>query len=175
MPPPIEISFVATIDDYAELRVYSLRKTRAFWPFTILLSLPVPLVCLLVAPIFFASPDFRWLVVPLLAAGVLAATIIPIILPKALAQGVRNQTKNLDARGIIGRIELVLSEESLVVITSMTRSEVKWQDMQSVEEVADRTFIWLTGLFLLGLPRHGFDCDGDYFIARDYAMARVGR
>jgi hypothetical protein len=81
--------------------------------------------------------------------------------------------KGLGTRGTLGRITLILTAESLVEITETTRTEVRWKDIAGVDEVGEYTFIFITGLSAVTLPRHGCDTDDDYRAARDFALAQV--
>jgi hypothetical protein len=73
---------------------------------------------------------------------------------------------------VTGPIRLILSEESLVEITELTRTEARWRDMDGIEEVGDYTFIMVTGMTAAILPRRGFEREDDYLSVRDFARAR---
>src|SRR5690242_15680125 len=52
-----------------------------------------------------------------------------------IERNARAYARNMGTRGVVGEIKLILSEESLVEVTEIARSEVRWAVMQGVEEV----------------------------------------
>ena len=88
---------------------------------------------------------------------------------------VRIQAKQFGVRGVVGAITLILTDESLTEITETTRSEIKWKDMERVDEVGNHTFIMVNPLLAAIVPRHGFANEQDYVKVRDFVKARVGR
>ena len=81
--------------------------------------------------------------------------------------------KKLGGRGIIGERGLSLSEELLVAVSETFRTEVRWENMTGVEVVGDTTYIFISGISALILPRHGFDSDAEYEAVRDFALRKL--
>jgi hypothetical protein len=63
--------------------------------------------------------------------------------------------------------------DTLVEITEIGRTEVRWENMKGVDDAGDRTYIFVTGMLASILPRRGFDSDEEYFAARDFAMRKL--
>jgi hypothetical protein len=92
---------------------------------------------------------------------------------KGIARNTRAFVNKLGGRGIIGERSLILREELLVAISETFRTEVRWEHVQSVEEVGDYTYIFISGISAVILPRCGFDSDAEYQLARDFAVRKL--
>ncbi len=89
-----------------------------------------------------------------------------------LTNSFRTYATKREMRGVIGPIRLILSDELFVEITETTRSEAKWRDMAGIEEVDGYTFILVTGMTAVIIPRKAFMPEEDYYRVRDFARAR---
>ncbi len=172
---PVEIAYTTTLDDYVAFSMHMLRKSKAARGRFMASWLILPLVALFAAAIL-AITDGLLSETPITLAvvGVLYIVIFPSYHRRWIAKYVRNYAKQLGARGVVGPIRLILSDESLTEITELTRTEAKWENMNGIEEVGDYTFILITGMSAAIVPRHGFERDGDYLMVRDFALARIG-
>lgn len=92
---------------------------------------------------------------------------------RSVAQDMRDYILQQGLYGPVGTITLIISEESLVEIAETARTEVKWTDMERVEEVGDATYILINPESFAIWPRVGFDRDEDYDAARDFAFRKV--
>ena len=81
----------------------------------------------------------------------------------------------MDPRGMIGRIRLILTDDTLTEITASTRTEARWRDMLRVEETGQTTYIYVTGMSVAMVPKHGFADEEDYYSVRDFARSHVGK
>ena len=79
------------------------------------------------------------------------------------------------ARGVIGRITLVLTEESMIERTETVVSASRWQDMKGAELVGDCVYVYVTGLSAAIIPRHGFEREEDYDAVKEFVMRKLGR
>jgi hypothetical protein len=82
----------------------------------------------------------------------------------------KSYVKSADTKGIVGEIRLILSEDALTEITSITRTEAKWVDVHRIDEGIAHTFIYVTPLAAAILPRRGFPSDEAY--DRTVALAK---
>ncbi len=108
------------------------------------------------------------------ALGLLHLAFYPLFHQTYLGSLVRASLKDLDMRGVVGQCTLILTAESLVDISETTRTEVRWTDCPGVEIVGEYTFIYVTSMLVVILPRHGFASDTEYETVRDYAVNCVG-
>jgi hypothetical protein len=175
----MQISYTTTLDDYVEFQRFAFWKYPVTWG-TYLLAWPLlPLVFLVGAAGLFLedSNDPLRVAVALVFAGVGFALAIayPWLFRGLLGLLTRLLARSRGTRGMVGRITLILSEESLTEITEITRTEARWESMHSVEVAGDYTFIFVTAHLAAIIPRYGFDDDEDYDAVRAFALAHVGR
>lgn len=169
----MEVSYSTTVDDYVTFSLLMWRKSKMGRGVFLASWLLLPVVGLLGAAMLVAANGLSVEAMVCLGGVVLYAAVYPAVHRFWLTNHIHAYVKNLGSRGVIGPIRLILSEETLIEITETTRSEVKWRDMQGIEEVGDYTFIMITGMSAAILPRHGFEREDDYYKVRDYARARI--
>jgi hypothetical protein len=169
----MEVKYTTTLDDYVAFATYKYRHSR--------IRFIAVVFCLLSAIPFFLlgiAYAFQGLLPLALIAFVGTAGLIAIlpasdnVLYPIL---VRIHAGSVGLRGVIGPITLILTDELLVEITETTRSEIKWKEMVRVDEVGNYTFIMVTPMLAVIVPRHGFEHESDYLKVCDFAKSRVGR
>ena len=169
----MEVSYTTTIDDYVAYSMHALKRSPSMkWRLALGWVL-IPLGCWVGAALL-ASGD------PALAAGLAAggaacAVIAPPVQRASIASAVRAYAHDLGTRGVIGRITLVLEDDTLTERTESVQSVARWRDMQGVEVVGDCTYIHVTGLLAAIVPRRGFERPEDYEAVRDFAVAKLGK
>jgi hypothetical protein len=109
----------------------------------------------------------------LFVGGAVYAIVYPFVHRVWIASAVRAYTQDLGSRGIIGRITLVLEEDTLTERTELVQTVARWRDMKGVEVVGDCTYIYVTGMLAAIIPRHGFERPEDYEAVREFAVAKV--
>jgi YcxB-like protein len=166
----VEVSYTTTLDDYVAYAWHMWRKSKAVRGAYLSGWLFFPALGLLGAAAFFVLGS-RVGAGVCVGAAVLYAAIYPAYYRRWTTGYLRAYAKDFGVRGVFGPIRLILSEESLVEITELTRSEARWPEMYGIEEVGDCTFILVTGMSAAILPRHGFEREDDYFTVRDFARA----
>lgn len=101
-------------------------------------------------------------------------TAYPFLYRRCLITRITALAEDLGTQGVLGSITLVLEEETLTEITSVTRTEARWSSMHSVEVVGDYTFIMVTPMTAAILPRRAFPSDEVYNQVKEFALARIG-
>lgn len=169
----MEVSYTTTLDDYVAYSWHLWRKSGAVrknflsdWLFLPALSF-VGAAGLLACGYVVSAGVCA-------AVAVLYVAVYPTMYRRWAKRYIRDYAKEQGGRGVIGRIRLILSEESLVEITELTRSEARWRDMHGIEEFDDYTIIMVTGMTAAILPRHGFEREQDYLLVKDFARKRIG-
>jgi hypothetical protein len=163
----MEVSYTTTLDDFVAYNLYLYRKANMLRkPFIVCWSALFVLGGIL-GLIFAENWAFR-------AYGVviLLFAFSPLAFPLMVARQVRDIARKRGGQGLLGPTRLILTDESLTELTSSGKTETYWQNMAGIDEVGDHTFISITGLTAVILPRHGFEQAADYERARDFAMAR---
>jgi hypothetical protein len=169
----MEVTFKTTVEDYIAFNLHMYRRSKVTRTNYLTGWLFFPVLCLVGTVTLVVVIGFGVWAALCAAAGILFALVYPFLQRWSDGATLREYLKEQDVRGLVGRIVLVLTEESLVEVTELTRSEAKWQDMKGIEEVGAYTFIYVTGMQAAILPRHGFDRDDNYFRARDFARERI--
>jgi hypothetical protein len=168
----MKVRYTVTLDDLVALNLYLNKKSGAGRGAYLVTWLGLPIICALgaVQVLQLDHIPFAFFL------GILALfwlLVFPFRYRAALARGVRAFVTNLGGRGIIGERSLIFSEELLVALSETVRTEVRWENMTSVDVVGEYTYIFLTGITALVLPRHGFDSDAEYEAARAYALRKL--
>jgi hypothetical protein len=170
----VQITYMTTLEDYVAFNRHVARKSAVLWAIFLLGWLVLPIIAAIALPVLIILSDLWSIAVIVGLFGLLYAAIYPPVYRWWYDEIMRAHARGLGTRGVIGRITLVLTEQSLVEITETTRSEVRWQDVNGVEVAGDYTFIFVTGLSAAILPRYGFECDEDYEGVKEFALAKVG-
>lgn len=167
----MEVRYTVTLEDFVALNLYLTRKSGAGRARYLLIWLGVPTLC--------AAGAVRVLELgrePLAFGLALLAAVCLFTFPLAykvgLARNVRAFVKSLGGRGIIGERALVLSDDYLVAISETFRTEVRWENLSGVDVVGDATYVFVSGISALILPRRGCDSDAEYEAARDFALQK---
>jgi hypothetical protein len=167
----VEVSYTTTLDDYVAYSVHMLKRSPSMkWQFAVGWAV-LPVGCWLLAAILASRPGPA--VASLAFAGVAYAVVYPLGYRKWVGASVRAYAQDLGARGVIGRITLVLDEDTLTERTEAVQSIARWRDMKGMEVVGDCTYIYVTGLLAAIIPKHGFERPEDYEAVRDFALARL--
>ena len=106
---------------------------------------------------------------------VAVAVTYPFIYYSLMRWLTRSYAAQRGVRGMIGRIRLILTDETLTEITESTRTEARWKDMVRVEQTGDTTYIYVTGMSVALVPKRGFADEADYYLVRDFARSHVGK
>jgi hypothetical protein len=168
----MEVAYTLTLEDYVNFTVHMYKKANMpRMPFQIALALVFLVIGASALVLGLGAGDFFTIWVSVL---LLVASTFPVTFPLYYARKVRAYMKKLGTEGIVGPIRLVLTDESLVEITTVGRNEANWRDVLGIEDIDGYTFIRLTGLSAAILPRAGFSSDEDYLRVREFARTRIG-
>ncbi|MDZ4685408.1 MAG: YcxB family protein [Planctomycetaceae bacterium] len=163
----MEVAYTTTLEDFVAYNLYLYRKAQLVRkPFIVVLSGLFAFVGILG---LIAAKNWAWRAYAVVA---LLFAFYPLIHPYWLAHQIRALVKKRGVEGLLGPTRLILTEESLMEITEAGKTERWWHNMSGIEEVGDRTFISITGLSAVILPKHGFEREEDYQRARDFALSR---
>jgi hypothetical protein len=170
----MEVTYTTTVGDCVALQRYFLRKVRAARVVDLLGWLLLPAIAV-VAAVVLLIEDFWEAGLYAALSGLLYAVLYPLIGPLIFDRFAGMCVRQMGTRGAIGRTTLVLTDESFVEITETTRTEVRWEDIHGVDEAGDYTFIFVTGLLAVIVPRKGFCDAAEYEIVRKLVLSRVNQ
>jgi membrane protein implicated in regulation of membrane protease activity len=171
----VEVSYTLAMDDTVAYTTYLMRKHGVGRALFLFCWLVIPLLSVGGA-VWLLQLDEEWAVlaaVILALSGVIYTAIYPSLYRSTLQRRIRALTEKMGTRGLVGRRTLLFSEESLTEINEVGRSEVKWQDMERVEEVDETVYLFVTESAAWILPRRGFDSDADYDAARSFIFRKL--
>jgi hypothetical protein len=168
----MQVRYTVTLDDFVAYNLYVNRKSGVGRPGFLMIWLGFPALCAAGTVLLLLS-EHAPVAALLIVAGAFWLFTFPANYRKALRRNVRTMVKRLGGHGIIGERALVLSEERLVAISETFRTEVRWEHVQDVEEVGDATYVFISGISAVILPRHGFDSDAEYEAVRDFALRKL--
>ena len=169
----MEVSYTTTLDDYVAYSLHTLKRSSSMkWRIGMCWALP-PLACLIASVLLVGSDP----IVPVMVAagGAAYAIIYPFAHRAWVGQAIRAYAQDLGAQGVIGRITLILTNESMTERTETVQSVARWQDMKGMEVVGDCTYIYVTGLLTAIIPRHGFERKEDYDAVLQFAVQKLGQ
>lgn len=169
----VEVRYTTTMDDFIDAMVHVRRNMPFMRRVRQLIVVLFVFGGGLWTLILFAESPAEALFVGLLT--VVFVAVFPQFHRITERSHVGKQIKAMGARGLFGQSTLVLTEESLIEQTETIRLEVRWQDMNRVEIVGDNTYIYLTGMSMVIIPRHGFERDDDYIAVRDFVIGKLGK
>ena len=169
----MEVSYTTTLDDYVACSLHSLKRSPSMkWRLALGWVLG-PLGCWIGAALMVGvNPAIAAV---LAVSGVVCAVIVPSFQRASIASAVRAYAQDLGASGVIGRITLVLDDDTLTERTESVQSVAHWRTMRGVEVVGDCTYIYVTGLLAAIMPRRGFERPEDYEAVRDFAVTKLGK
>ena len=168
----MQVRYTVSLDDFVALNLYLTRKSGAGRPGFLMVWLGLPILCATGA-VWLLELGREMVAIWLLGVAVFWLLMIPSRFREGQARGIRAFVKKLGGRGIIGERGLSLSEELLVAVSETFRTEVRWENMTGVDVVGDTTYIFISGISALILPRHGFDSDAEYEAVRDFALRKL--
>ncbi|MBP3956903.1 YcxB family protein [Gemmata sp. G18] len=167
----MEVTYTTTLDDYVALCMHLTKQSSFMKRQVSLLWLLLPLGLLISAALLASSSPVGAAI--LIVVGVTYAVIFPGIRRANLSSGFRTFAQELGTRGVISRITLVLTEDTLTERTDSVVSVVHWQDMKGVKEVGESLYIYVTGMSFAIIPRHGFEREKDYEAAREFVLSKL--
>lgn len=125
------------------------------------------------AAVFYFIRDSGITALPLFLAGVFFLVFYPTWYWHSIKTYLSTSLVEADLRGIVGRIELKLTDESLTEVTETGRTEVRWDRMIGFEVLTDRAYIYVNEESAAMLPRAGFDTEKDYEAVLDFVISRL--
>ena len=166
----MEVTYTTTVDDFVACHRHVLKRRTPFnWPFWGVWLL-VPLGCVHWI-VFHRTPFVEDSLLPAVVA-VLWLIFYPLLIRVGGDHQVREYARLLEQHGTIGRITLVLGEETLTERTAGVDLTARWKTMYGLDELGDVTYVYVTGVHTAIIPRHGFQRPEDYEAARSYIRQR---
>jgi len=167
----MKVEFTTTIDDYVAFNRFAWRKSRSLravyiigWFFLPILFSIIALGTMrqsLVHATIFAVPALLWL------------AAFPYVYRAQTNRQIRSFATRMGAPRTPVKSRLVPSNESITSIADSVTTTAKWADIKSVELDGDYTFVFLTAVSALIIPRHGFDSEDEYEEVREFALRQV--
>jgi hypothetical protein len=168
----MEVTYTTTMKDYLAFNRHIVRRSAVLWRLVVFEWIALTVVLGYGATALAINGDV-WLALISAALCLLSAAFFPSLLWTFLNWLNWANARRTGTRGVIGRITLVLNQETLLEITETTRTEARWKDIKGAEIDGDYTFIYVTGLSAAILPRHGFSSDKEYQAVQEFALARM--
>jgi hypothetical protein len=168
----MHVRYTVTLDDFVAFNLYITRKSGAGRPGYLIMWL-VPPALGIAATVRLLQLDHLPLAIGLTGISLFWLVFLPVRFRDALARNARAFVKKLGGRGIIGERGLILTEEMLVAVSEIARTEVRWENMAGVDVVGETTYIFISGISALIVPRRGFDSDAEYEAVRDFALRKL--
>jgi hypothetical protein len=171
---PMEVAYTLTINDLVRVAYRAWKSDRnhriAYYAWWAILT-----VLIATGAAALSLRDDEWQLIGWFLAllAVTFAAVYPFSVREQFFRRTRAALRRADLRGIVGRIALILTDETLTEVTDVTRSEARWADMLGVDAGEDYTIIQVTAALNATLPRRGFDSDEEYRAVRDFAVARI--
>jgi YcxB-like protein len=161
------------MNDYIAYNLHGIKRSPSMkWRLAIGWAI-IPCACWIGAALLAKShSDLAFM---LAIGGVMYAFVFPFVQQAWISSSVRGFAQDLGTSGMIGRITLILEDDTFTEQTDTVQSIARWQDMKGVEVVGDCTYIYVTGLLTAIVPRHGFEKAEDYEAVRDFAIAKLGK
>ncbi|AMV23788.1 hypothetical protein VT84_05205 [Gemmata sp. SH-PL17] len=170
----MEFTYTTTLDDYAAFNVHAMKRSSLIrWRFG--LSWAVPPVVLLACAAMRVDTGSYDVATIQIAVGGAYTLCYPFIYRAWVGWSVRAFARDLGSRGVIGRINLVLTDDLLIERTESVQTAVRWEDMLGVEVIGECVYIYVTGLSGAIVPRHGFEREEDYEAVRDFALKKLAK
>lgn len=167
--------YTTNLDDYVAFNLHVMSKSKGTRLSFLVGSVLAP-VGLLAGAASVAAALHNWPgEIACMAGAVSCAVIVPFGYRSLMRSKIRALARRHSIRGMLGRTTLTLGEEALTIAVGTTRTEARWEGIAGVEESGDHTFIMLTGLSAVIVPRLEFESDEEYHRVRDFAAARVVR
>jgi hypothetical protein len=135
----MEVKYVVSMDDFVAFNRHVFAKSSATWMSYVVGWMSVPLLCLLLAGVLISFADLHWLAIVLVVVGILAAAVYPLVYSYHIDYTVRALATQAGTRGLLGPMRLLLTDDSLAEISEAAKVEVRWESLQNVEVVGERT------------------------------------
>jgi hypothetical protein len=174
----MEVTYNRSREDYVALALWHAKRTpNTYRRMNVGCWVGIPVTCAVAAALLIAVAGGWWAVLGVFLAfmGLVYAVVHPLRYWVGVERAIRARFSQLGTVGDTGRITLILTDESMVMITEDGRSETRWASMRRVVVDGDYTFVFVTDLSVAVFSRDGFVWGEDYEQARDFIVARVGR
>jgi hypothetical protein len=169
----IEVAYTYTVDDYVAFCCHYRKRTGGvrlgFWCMLLL----VPMGCLYWFA--FHRTSFPEHTLTAVVVSIVWVIVYPICHRTIGSESYRAVARTMETYGHLGRITLILAEETLTERTAAFDTVARWDKMFGIEEVGDVTYIYVTGFAAAIIPKHGFRRSDDYERVRDFAMGKLAQ
>jgi type IV secretory pathway TrbD component len=171
----MEVTYTTTMDDYVAFNRYLSKRSPQTQTVILVGAFTVAVILILVGAVVALALATWWIVLVGVAAALLAAAVYGPLFWPYFDRLVRAYAEERDRYGMLGLTTLILSEDGIVEITEVARSEARWANMHGIFVDGDRTYIMVTGMSCALLPRHGFNDPHEYDAATDFAIEQATR
>jgi len=168
----LEVTYTTTVEDYVNYALSNFRRSPTMRMQRLLGW--VGLSVILFGAAVLVALNVSWVLgIPIALIGLVQVFGYPAYYRWWYRQTVRSQATDLGTQGVIGRITLTLTDDTLTERTTTTVSVARWDEMKGVVVEANYTFIMVSGLLAAIVPRLAFESDEAYAAVRDFAAARL--
>lgn len=171
----MEIRYRTKMADYVAFCRHHYRHSRTALINLLLGWLLLPLGGLLYVWYRLSQDGWNSTLVGWLGASLGYLVIYPFLHRFLLDIYVRSHVSEHGTRGVIGEIQLILTEVGLVEVTETMRSEVAWGNVHRIVDSGEYMFIYFTPVAAAILPKHGFESEEQYEHVKDYAKKCFSR
>jgi len=164
----MEVAYQTTPEDFIAYCRHSFRRSRTILYSWLMGWIFLPLgIALFALWLFLVGWDE---VLPILLLGGSACYLIlyPLTYRLWMDLYLRSYVGEKGLKGIVGNIRLVLTKDSLIEITEITRSEVLWKNVHRIDDQGDNMYIYVTPMLAAIVPKHGFRFEEEYDQVKAY-------
>lgn len=167
----MEVRYVMTLDDFVAFNLHAARKSGRAGYFILWFG---PAAVAALGAIWALQSGVWMLACLLIGMGGAWLFTFPSRYREGVALNIRAAAKRMGERGAVGERMMVLSEETLVLVTETFRLETQWGNVAGVDVVDDYTYVFVSGLLGLIVPRYGFESDAVYETVRNFILRKTG-
>lgn len=168
----LEVTYTTSADGLMALNMYLVKRSPSQRRRLVIGWVMAPALVLSTAALMNTANAPPGIVLGVVVGGLLLAVAYPVIYFLAIRLQLRGQIK--ERAGPFGRTTLALTDEGVRVRSPAAETAARWETMKEAVEDGDHTYIFLTGLAAVIIPRRGFERAEDYEAVRDFALAKLG-
>ncbi len=169
----MEVTFQTTVEDVVDYLARAFWKNRNARTYYLAVWLLISTGCFVAAGIMVQRGS--QLVAPVLVSiiGMIHLIVTPIVFWRRFRRAARKEAEALPA-GLLGPTTLIVTDASLTHTTAVSRVEVPWSDVESIDDLGDMVTILLGGVLPFLIPARGFT-DPERFVTLRQLLLQRGK
>lgn len=168
----LEMTCTNSMDDLVAFHTFALKRSPYLRKRLVRSWVVLPVGLVVIALVLWAAATYPPLALSVAVSGAVIALFFPLIWQSWIWQWAR-QLAAQNAAGGLFPTTLTLTDDVLRVRGRVTETTARWDMMVGVEAGPDHTFILVTELFAVVVPRHTLGREEDYAAVRDFALAKL--